>query len=131
MKIAVFIALGLLLYVFFVVWLMTQLRYHIGRKDVKIMLFGLTLRRFPFEKIDSVTKRRPNGLAENWSNTISRSHRMLIIRLRSGLRPNIIITPRNRYVFKANLERALEHNASGTAGDVVELESEHHPEHHR
>lgn len=114
MKIAVFIALGLLLYVFFVSWLMTRLRYQISRRHFKITFFGITLRRISFEQIDYVTKRRPAGLAENWSNTPRPSHRMLIIRLRRGLRRNLIVTPRNRYVLKANLERALERTDTGT-----------------
>lgn len=107
MKIAVFVALGLLIYIFVVIWLKTKLRYQLTSQDFRITLFGFRLRRVPLERIQSVTKRRPAGLAENWSNTLHPSHRMLFIRLNRGLRKNLIITPRNRYVFKTELERTM------------------------
>lgn len=114
MEIAVFTALALLLYIFLVIWMVTRLRYQITRRHFRISLFGLTLRRIPLSNIHSVTKRRAVGLAENWWNTLHPGHRLLVIRLRRGWRPNIVITPRNRYVFKSNLERALAHAASGS-----------------
>jgi len=35
------------------------------------------------------------------------SHRILVIRRRRGWLKDFIITPKNRYVFKAELEQAL------------------------
>lgn len=107
MRIAVFIAFGLLVAMFLFVWLISCIRYQIGSRHFKIKLFGLCLRRIPLEDIHYITKRRPAGLAENWWNTMRPNHRMLIIRRYRGLCRNVIITPRNRYVLKAELEKAV------------------------
>lgn len=108
MKIAVFSALGLLIAIFFSCWLITCIRYRIGSRHVKVSLFGLCLRRIPFDDISSVSKRRATGFAENWWNTLRPNHRMLVIRRHRGWPRNVIITPTNRYVFKSELEKALE-----------------------
>ena len=108
MKTFVFSALGLLLLVFGFTWLVTFVRYCITARHFKVTLFGLCLRRVRLEDIESVSKRRPTGLAENWWNTLHPSHRTLVIRRHRGLLRNLVITPKNRYVFKTNLERAMQ-----------------------
>lgn len=112
MKLAVFLALGFLLAVLLLGWLMTCLRYRVGSRHVKISLFGLCLRRIPLEDIASVSKRRCSGFAENWSNTVRPSHRLLVLRRRRGWPRNVVITPKNRYVFKTEVEKALARIAS-------------------
>src|SRR4051812_48756240 len=87
-------------------WLRSQLHYRIGREHVKITLFGVTLRRIALTKIARVSKRRPR-YAENWSNTLRPSHRTLTLVRTSGLRRNILITPKNRYIFLADLQNAI------------------------
>jgi hypothetical protein len=108
MKVFVFGALGLLLLCFFLMWVVTHVHYHIALRHVKISLFGIVLRRIRISNIASVSKRRTDGLAENWWSTFRPNHRSLVIRRKRGLIRNVIITPRNRYVFKAELERAME-----------------------
>jgi hypothetical protein len=108
MKVFVFGALGLLLFCFFLMWVVTHVHYHIALRHVKITLFGIVLRRIRISNIASVSKRRTDGLAENWWSTFRPNHRSLVIRRKRGLIKNVIITPRNRYVFKAELERAME-----------------------
>ncbi|MBI4658834.1 MAG: hypothetical protein HY735_08325 [Verrucomicrobia bacterium] len=108
METLVFSALGLLLLGFLVTWLVTCIRYHITPRHFKITLFGICLRRIPLGDIESVTKRHPVGWSENWWNTFHPSHRMLVIRRHRGLFRSIVITPRNRYVFKTNLEKAIQ-----------------------
>src|SRR5688572_14697111 len=103
MKAFVFGALGLLLLCFFFSWAITHVHYHITQRHVKITLFGLVLRRVRISNIASVSKRRADGLAENWWSTFRRHHRSLVIRRKRGLIRNVIITPRNRYVFKTEL----------------------------
>ena len=108
MKILVFSALGLLLLAFGLVWLIGQVRYHITPRHVKVMLLGLALRRIRVADIDSVSKHRSQGLAENWWSTLRPKHRVLVIRRKRGLFRNVVITPRNRYAFKFELEQAME-----------------------
>jgi len=104
----VFGALGLLLLCFLFTWLVTKIRYHITPRHVKISLLGVSLRRVRIDNIESVSKRRSDGWAENWWCTFRPNHRSLVIRRRRGLIRNVVITPRNRYVFKTELERAME-----------------------
>jgi hypothetical protein len=108
MKEIVFGALGLLLLCFAFAWAITRIHYHITPRHVRITLFGFVLRRVPLGNIDTVSKRRVDGLAENWWCTFQTSHRLLVIRRKRGLIRNVVITPRNRYAFKSELERAIE-----------------------
>ena len=108
MKVFVFGALGLLLLCFFFSWAVTHVHYHITPRHVKVTLFGIVLRRVRISNIASVSKRRVDGWAENWWSTLRSNHRSLVLRRKRALIRNVIITPRNRYVFKAELERAIE-----------------------
>lgn len=121
-KIAVFAALGLFLFAFVVIWLTGHVRYQIRSRYLKIGVFGIRLRRIPFSNIHYVTKRRPVGLTEYWWSTIRPRHRTIVIRLKKGWRRNIVLTPRNRYVFKADLERAMR-RAGNELADVPETEA--------
>lgn len=109
MKVFVFSALGLLLCAFFFVWLIARVRYRITDRHVRISLFGFGLRRIRLDRIASVSKRRGPGLAEHWWSTLRPSHRVLYLRKSRGLFRNVVITPRNRYAFKAELESKLGH----------------------
>jgi hypothetical protein len=108
MKPFVFGALGVLLLTFGFAWLVTRVRYLITPRHFKVILFGVCLRRIRLEDIESVSKRHPSGWSEKWWNTLHPSHRTLIIRRRRGLFRSVVITPRNRYVFKASLEKAMQ-----------------------
>lgn len=108
MKTLVFSALGLLVLSFLFTWMVAHIRYHITPRHFKVTLFGVCLRRVALENIEDVTKRHPAGWCENWWNTFQPSHRMLVIRRRRGILRNIVITPKNRYVFKTNLEKAMQ-----------------------
>lgn len=88
-------------------FLMTQVRYRIGSKALKIQLFGLVIRKIPLEDIEHVSKRHPRGWTENWRNTFRTAHRMLTIERRAGLCKYVLITPRNRYVFMSELQNAV------------------------
>jgi hypothetical protein len=108
MKVFVFGALGLLLFCFFFAWMVTHVHYHITPRHLKVTLFRIPLRRVRISNIASVSKRRAGGLAENWWSTLRPNHRSLVIRRKRGLIKNVVITPRNRYVFKTELERAVQ-----------------------
>ena len=106
MKLAVFVLLGAVLFAGLLGALASQLRYVITERCLKVTLFGFCLRRIRLADIDCVSKRQLH-LAEKWYNTLKPSHRVLVIRRRRGWFKDFIITPKNRYVFKAELEQAL------------------------
>jgi hypothetical protein len=104
----VFCALGLLVGSFVFIWLVGRIRYRIGSKQLKVVLFGLPLRRVSLLAIESIAKRPAGGLSEHWWSTFRPKHRMLVVRRKRGLFKNFVITPKNRYVFKTDLEKAME-----------------------
>jgi uncharacterized protein (UPF0248 family) len=106
MKIVALVALGCFLVCGLAVALLLRVRYAITDNHLKVTLFGLRLRRIRLSDIERVSKRQ-SGPAEKWHNTLKPSHRILVIRRRRGLLKEFIITPRNRYTFKAELERAV------------------------
>src|SRR5947207_13241886 len=106
MKLVVFALLGAVVAAGLVGALASQLGYVITERHLKITLFGICLRRIRLADIDCVSKRQLH-LAEKWYNTLNPSHRILVIRRRRGWFKDFIITPKNRYVFKAELEQAL------------------------
>jgi uncharacterized protein (UPF0248 family) len=84
----------------------TQLRYSITDRHLRVTLFGLCLRRVQLSDITSVSKRLVHW-AERWQNTLQPAHRVLVIHRRRGLFKDFVITPANRYVFKSELEKAM------------------------
>jgi hypothetical protein len=106
MKLAVFVLLGAVLFAGLLGALASQLRYVITDRHLNVTLFGFGLRRIRLADIESVSKRQAHP-AEKWCNTLKPSHRLLVIRRRHGWFKEFIITPKNRYVFKTELEQAL------------------------
>jgi hypothetical protein len=106
MKPAVFMLLGAVVSAGILGFLALQLRYALTGRHLKVTLFGLCLRRIRLADIESVSKRQAH-YAEKWYNTLKPSHRMLVIRRRRGWFKEFIITPKNRYVLKAEIEQAL------------------------
>lgn len=114
LKIVVFSALGLLVAVLLAMWLITRVRYRIGSKHVKVLLFGIPIRRIPLAKIESISKRAGDGLTERWWSTLRPKHRILVLRRRGGIFRNVMLTPKNRYIFKIDVERAIDRLARKT-----------------
>jgi len=106
MKLVVFVLLGAFASAGLLGALASRLRYVLTGRHLKVTLFGLCVRRIRLADIDSVSKRQ-SYWAEKWFNTLKPAHRMLVIRRRRGWLKDFIITPKNRYVFKAELEQAL------------------------
>jgi hypothetical protein len=88
-------------------WLKSKLQYRIGSKQLKIQCFGVTLRTIDYADIKRISKRRPSRMTEDWSNTLKNSHRLLAIQRLSGIRKFVVISPRNRYIFLADLQNAI------------------------
>jgi len=114
MKLVVFVLLGAVVSAGLLGLLASQLRYVLTGHHLKVTLFGLCLRRIRLADIETVSKRQAHW-AEKWYNTLKPAHRILVIRRRRGCFKDFIITPKNRYVFKAELEQALV-KLSATAG---------------
>lgn len=106
MKLAVLLLLATIATVGLGVLLALQLRYVITDRHLKVTLFGISLRRINLSDIECVSKRR-SGLAEKWHNTLSPSHRVIVVRRRRGWLRDFVVTPKNRYVFKTELELAM------------------------
>ena len=106
MKLVVFVLLGAVASAGLLGILASRLRYVLTERHLKVTLFGLRVRRIRLTDIDSVSKRQTRW-AEKWFNTLKPAHRMLVIRRRRGWLKEFIITPKNRYVFKTELEQVL------------------------
>ena len=98
--------IGLVILALGMIWVTTRFRYRIGEKRLEIRLLGMRVRSVSFENIARVSKRPPT-IAENWSNTFRAGTRQLVIHKKRGLFKELVITPRNRYLFKAQLEQAM------------------------
>ena len=95
--------------------LMAGLAYRVTELHFEITLFGVCVRRVPLTDIRYLSKHR-SGLAEYWWNTAWPAKRILVIRRRRGWLKNLVITPENRYAFKAEVERAMARLPQGEAG---------------
>jgi len=107
MKLAVLLLLATITTLGLGVLLALQLRYVITDRHLKVTLFGVSLRRINLSDIECVSKRR-SGLAERWHNTLRPSHRVIVVRRRRGWFKDFVVTPKNRYVFKTELELAMD-----------------------
>jgi hypothetical protein len=107
MRLAVYCLGGPALVLLFFLWCMTQIHFRIGSRHLKIMLFGMAIRRIALNDIAYASKRDPKGMAERWYSTLKTSHRLLVIERKTGIRKYVCITPQNRYVFLADLKSAV------------------------
>ena len=80
--------------------------YRIRRDCLEVTWMGICVRRVSIQNIESVSKRRKFA-AENWANTWRPRHRILVIRKRTGMRRDFVITPRYRYEFRNQLESIM------------------------
>ena len=83
------------------------IRYRITRKFLIITWLGLPVRCFRLANIAHVTPETFRW-AEHWYNAFRVRHRALTIHRRTGLLHRICISPKNRFVFRADLNRARE-----------------------
>jgi len=102
---------GAVVLLFLLAWFRTRLDYRIGRDHVRVLWFGLCVRRIRLADIETISK-RPQGWAEHWENTWRPSHRTLVIHRRRGWLKAVIITPEYRYAFWTELEKAIDTHAS-------------------
>jgi hypothetical protein len=82
------------------------IRYRITSRWLLITLLGVPLRWVSLKNIRFITDHCKEA-AEPWPNTHNPKTRTLIIRKRHGLFRYLLITPHKRFVFKAELEKAV------------------------
>jgi hypothetical protein len=107
MKLALICVGGLVFLLLLLLWCMRQLHFRIGSRHLKVVLFGVAIRKIELTDIAYVSKREPKGAAERWHSTFKTSHRLLVVERKTGLRKYVCITPQNRYVFLADLKSAV------------------------
>ena len=100
------IPIGLLAVIVLYAWHRFYYDYQITPNALKVTWLGFRVRRLKLSDIESISKRR-KFRAENWANTWRPRHRILVLRRRSGLRKDFIITPVYRYEFRNQLETAM------------------------
>lgn len=87
-------------------WMVTRIRYRITEAALEITLFGMCVRRVALTDIRWISKHRSQW-CEKWPNTLFPGKRALVIERRSGKLRHLLITPLQRYVFKADLQDAV------------------------
>lgn len=105
--------------------LSTRIRYVVGRDSFRVILFGRTLRRIPFQDIERVRKpNRPPSWTEteNWRSAPFDRHRLLILERRSGWFRKLAITPRHRYQLRRELRDAIARSTGRDADSVDRVE---------
>ena len=98
---------GVAVAVLVVFWLITRIQYRVGRRHVKVLLFGIPIRRIAIGRIAYASKHEPDGFAERWYNTFKTSHRLLTIEKLKGFPRHVCITPKNRYAFLGEIKEAV------------------------
>lgn len=111
--------LGLVLLTLVLIWVPTRFRYRVTASHLEVRFLGFCVRRVSFENIERVSKKPPT-FSENWSNTYRPGSRQLVVHRKRGLLKEFVITPRNRYLFKAQLEAAMRGEVLSLAAEPVE-----------
>ena len=97
--------LGWIIFTIIIFCIIPLIDFQINSKYIAIKLLGVCMRKIPLSDIRRVSKQL-KGKPEIWRNTLRANHRMLVLYRYKNLRP-IIITPKNRYVFRNEIEYAI------------------------
>jgi len=92
------------------------IRYRITPTHLEVTWLIFTLRRIRLEDIRYVSTKR-SFWSEKWYNTWRVRNRRLTVHRRSGLIKTVSISPKNPFVFKAELDRAM-----GRTINIAELD---------
>lgn len=95
-----FLLLGLLL------GLLLSIRYRVGPRHFIVTLLGVPVRRVRLDNIKYMNTAAP-ALAEAWHcRLFPPPHSILVIRKRRGFFKNLVVTPPQRYLLMAEINRA-------------------------
>lgn len=103
-----------------------RIGYRIGKKYFMVTLYGIPVRWISFDNIRTIHPHRTR-FSEKWRNQIfSSNDRVLTIAKRTGILKHLEISPEQRYVFKAELDRAIRARLglppAATAADTTTFE---------
>jgi hypothetical protein len=100
----VMLGLGL---VSILVFLVRRIDYRITPRHLQVTLLGIPIRRLRLDNIRHISTRRAR-FGERWQNQVFVKHdRVLLIEKRRGMPKHFLITPEQRFVFRAALDRAV------------------------
>ena len=89
------------------VFLLRRISYRVGSKRFMVTLLGIPIRWVRLDNIRGIHPRHVR-FSEKWHNTIfNKNDRILVIQKKRGLLKHLEITPEQRFVFKAELDRAI------------------------
>ena len=99
------VAAGVLALALALLWSVTTIQYYITPRFLKITWMGIPIR---WVRLTSIRQLTPKSAlwAERWCNTFRPANRLLAVHRRRGLFKTLLISPRNPYVFRADLYRA-------------------------
>ena len=103
-------AAGLVAAIIFYVGHRRFYEYRITQSHLEVTWLGVPIRKIRLSDIESVSKRQKRW-AENWRNTWRPRHRRLVIRRKTGLFKEFVITPAYRYEFRNQLEASVKRQA--------------------
>ena len=83
-----------------------SLTYHIEEPHLVIRLWGVPLRKLDLREVRRISKYY-EGRAEIWANAFFIRKRRLVLKRRTGLFKNFVISPTHRYAFKRKLKLAM------------------------
>ena len=119
------------------VFLLLRINYRVGAKYFIVTLLGIPIR---WVRLDNIRSIHPLHVrfSEKWHNKIfHKNDRILVIQKRRGLLKHLEITPEQRFVFKAELDRAIRAHlglppapsaADTTTFDQIQIPSAPEPE---
>ena len=101
------IAAGLLALIVALLVIVRLIRYRITSRWLLITILGVPVRWVSLRNIRYLTDHSREPWYEPWPNTHGAKTRALFVRKRRGLFRTLFITPQKRFVFKAELEKAI------------------------
>lgn len=110
------IAGGLAALIVVVMLVIPTIRYRVTKKNLVVTALGVPVRWVSLKNIRYLTD-HTKELSESWPNCFSALGRTLYIRKRRGLFRTLMITPAKRFVFKAEVERAIQELDSSASLD--------------
>lgn len=113
------IAGGLAALILAVLLIIPTIKYRVTKNNLVISALGVPVRWVSLKNIRYLTDHSTN-ISEPWPNCYTTLGRTLFIRKRRGIFRTLMISPKKRFVFKAEVERAIcELNPEGSLDETA------------
>lgn len=100
------IAGGLAALILAILLIVPTIRYRLTHRNLLITVLGIPVRWVSLKNIRYISD-YVKDVSEPWPNTFNSNGRQLFIRKHRGLFRSLFITPQKRFVFKAEIEKAV------------------------